>query len=144
MGKEWNGSVVIVTGAASGIGRASVHAFAAAGAKVIASDIAEGVEALADETPGGMCVALRGDAGDEAHVIALVAEAERHGTLRGFFANAGIDTVTTPMLLKVVGSKKIDPALLITHRFTFDQMLEAYETFGNAQKTGAMKVIIAA
>jgi alcohol dehydrogenase len=55
-----------------------------------------------------------------------------------------VDTVTTPMLLKVVGSKKIDPALLITHRFTFDQMLEAYETFGNAQKTGAMKVIIAA
>jgi alcohol dehydrogenase len=55
-----------------------------------------------------------------------------------------VDTSTTPMLLKVVGSKKIDPTLLITHRFTFDQMLEAYETFGNAAKTGALKVIIAA
>ncbi len=55
-----------------------------------------------------------------------------------------VDTSTTPMLLKVVGSKKIDPALLITHRFSFDQMLEAYETFGNAAKTGALKVIIAA
>ncbi len=55
-----------------------------------------------------------------------------------------VDTSTTPMLLKVVGSKKIDPALLITHRFRFDQMLEAYETFGNAAKTGALKVIIEA
>jgi len=55
-----------------------------------------------------------------------------------------VDTSTTPMLLKVVGSKKIDPALLITHRFTFDQMLEAYDTFGNAAQTGALKVIIRA
>lgn len=122
MGKEWNGSVVIVTGAASGIGRASVHAFAAAGAKVIASDIAEGVEALADEIPGGMCVALRGDAGDEAHVIALVAEAERHGTLRGFFANAGITggpaTVSEadPALwMAVLRVNLVGPALAIKH-----------------------------
>lgn len=122
MGKEWNGSVVIVTGAASGIGRASVHAFAEAGAKVIASDIAEGVEALADETPGGMCVALRGDAGDEAHVIALVAEAEQHGTLRGFFANAGITggpaTVSEadPALwMAVLRVNLVGPALAIKH-----------------------------
>lgn len=122
MGNEWNGSVVIVTGAASGIGRAGVHAFAAAGAKVIASDIAEGVEALADETPGGMCVALRGDAGDEAHVIALVAEAEQHGTLRGFFANAGITggpaTVSEadPALwMAVLRVNLVGPALAIKH-----------------------------
>ena len=54
-----------------------------------------------------------------------------------------VDTSTTPMLLKVVGSRRIDPTLLITHRFRFDQMLEAYETFGNAAKTQALKVIIA-
>jgi len=51
-----------------------------------------------------------------------------------------VDTVTTPMLLKTVQSKKIDPKLLITHQFKLDQILDAYETFG----PGALKVIIEA
>jgi alcohol dehydrogenase len=55
-----------------------------------------------------------------------------------------VDTVTTPMLLKTVQSKKVDPTRLITHRFTLDQILEAYETFGQAAKTQALKVIISA
>ena len=55
-----------------------------------------------------------------------------------------MDTVTTPMLLKTVQSKKIDPQLLITHRFKLDQILDAYETFGHAASTGALKVIIEA
>ena len=54
-----------------------------------------------------------------------------------------VDTVTTPMLLKTVQSKKIDPKLLITHRFTLDRILDAYETFGHAAGTRALKVIIA-
>jgi alcohol dehydrogenase len=41
-----------------------------------------------------------------------------------------VDTVSTPMLLKTVAVKKIDPKLLITHRFKLDQILDAYETFG--------------
>ncbi len=53
-----------------------------------------------------------------------------------------VDTVTTPMLLKTVESRKADPRRLITHRFTFDQILNAYETFGHAERTGALKVII--
>ena len=55
-----------------------------------------------------------------------------------------VDTVTTPMLLKTVQSKKIDPKLLITHRFKFDQILDAYDTFGRAAATQALKVVIAA
>jgi alcohol dehydrogenase len=55
-----------------------------------------------------------------------------------------VDTVTTPMLLKTVQSGKIDPKLLITHRFKLDQILDAYETFSHAATTGALKVIIAA
>ena len=54
-----------------------------------------------------------------------------------------VDTVSTPMLLSVLGSHKIDPKLLITHRFKLDQMLDAYETFAQAAKTRALKVIIA-
>jgi alcohol dehydrogenase len=55
-----------------------------------------------------------------------------------------VDTVSTPMLLNVLRSKRIDPKLLITHRFKLDQILEAYETFGNAATTKALKVIIEA
>jgi alcohol dehydrogenase len=50
--------------------------------------------------------------------------------------------VTTPMLLKTVQARKIDPAKLITHHFTLDRILDAYETFGHASNTGALKVII--
>lgn len=53
-----------------------------------------------------------------------------------------VDTVTTPMLFKTVQSKKIEPKKLITHRFKLDQMLEAYDTFGNAAKEKALKVLI--
>ncbi len=55
-----------------------------------------------------------------------------------------VDTVSTPMLLKTVLSRKIDPVRLITHRFKFDQFLQAYETFDHAADTGALKVIIEA
>jgi len=55
-----------------------------------------------------------------------------------------VDTASTPMLLEVLGAHKIDPTLLITHRFKFDDILEAYETFGNAAKTKALKVLIEA
>src|ERR1700723_1064701 len=55
-----------------------------------------------------------------------------------------VDIVSTPMLLSSFRSHKIDPKLLITHRFKFDRILDAYETFGNAAKTHALKVIIEA
>jgi alcohol dehydrogenase len=51
-------------------------------------------------------------------------------------------TVTTPLLLKTVQSKKIEPKKLITHHFKLDQIMEAYETFGNAAKEKALKVIL--
>jgi alcohol dehydrogenase len=55
-----------------------------------------------------------------------------------------VDTVSTPMLLNVLRSHKIDPKLLITHRFKLDHILDAYETFAHAAKTKALKVIIEA
>jgi alcohol dehydrogenase len=53
-----------------------------------------------------------------------------------------VNTNTTPLLLKTVESKKLAPENLITHRFTFDQFLEAYKVFGNAATENALKVII--
>ena len=55
-----------------------------------------------------------------------------------------VDTVTTPMLLKTVQSRKLDPKRLITHRFKLDRILDAYDTFGRAASTQALKVIIEA
>ncbi|OZB40202.1 MAG: hypothetical protein B7X48_05645 [Acidiphilium sp. 34-60-192] len=55
-----------------------------------------------------------------------------------------VDTVSTPMLLNVLRSNKIDPKLLITHHFTLDKIIDAYETFGHAAKSHALKVIISA
>jgi alcohol dehydrogenase len=53
-----------------------------------------------------------------------------------------VDTSTTPMLLKTVLAKKIDPTRLITHHFKLDQILDAYDTFERAPDTKALKVII--
>jgi len=55
-----------------------------------------------------------------------------------------VDTVTTPMLLKTIESRKVDPRRLITHRFKLDKIMDAYETFGHAAETHALKVIIEA
>jgi alcohol dehydrogenase len=53
-----------------------------------------------------------------------------------------VDTVSTPMLLNIIKSHKIDPKLLITHRFKLNSIFDAYETFGQAARTKALKVII--
>ena len=55
-----------------------------------------------------------------------------------------VDTVSTPMLLKTVEGKKFDPSRLITHRFTLDAILDAYDTFARAAETGALKYLISA
>lgn len=78
MGKSLTGKVAIVTGAASGIGKASAELFRSEGATVIGSDIGEGADCAVD-------------AGDEAAVKALIEDVLRdHGRLDIFFANAGV------------------------------------------------------
>jgi NAD(P)-dependent dehydrogenase (short-subunit alcohol dehydrogenase family) len=92
--------VTIVTGAASGIGRACAEAFARAGARVMISDIdAAGAEAAAAAIGADACAC---DVGDEAQVNDLVATTERRlGPVDVFFSNAGIasgaDPLTTPL-----------------------------------------------
>ncbi|WP_417674346.1 zinc-dependent alcohol dehydrogenase family protein [Pseudodonghicola sp.] len=55
-----------------------------------------------------------------------------------------VNTNTTPMLLKTLQTGKVNPAELITHRFKLDEILDAYEVFGNAAREKAMKVLISA
>jgi len=53
-----------------------------------------------------------------------------------------VSTSTTPMLLKLVAQEKLAAAKFATHHFTLDQMMDAYDTFGRAAETKALKVVI--
>jgi alcohol dehydrogenase len=53
-----------------------------------------------------------------------------------------VDTVTTPMLLKLVQAGRLQPQKLVTHRFGLADVMKAYDTFGNAAKERALKVIL--
>ena len=53
-----------------------------------------------------------------------------------------VDTVTTPMLLKMVQSKKVNAKQLITHHFQLSDIIKAYDTFGNAAREKALKVVL--
>ncbi len=53
-----------------------------------------------------------------------------------------VDTVSTPMLLKIVQSGKLQPRRLITHHFALNEIMKAYDTFGNAASEKALKVIL--
>jgi alcohol dehydrogenase len=53
-----------------------------------------------------------------------------------------VDTVTTPLLLKTVQSQKLNPKQLITHHFKLKDIISAYDTFQNAAREKALKVIL--
>jgi NAD(P)-dependent dehydrogenase (short-subunit alcohol dehydrogenase family) len=86
--------VSIVTGAASGIGKATAIAFGREGAKVMCADVnAEGAEAVARQIvdTGGEAASIRVDVSDEAQVKEMVAQTvARWGRLDVLYNNAGI------------------------------------------------------
>jgi alcohol dehydrogenase len=51
-----------------------------------------------------------------------------------------VDTYSTPTLLTMLAAGQLDTIGLVTHRFGIDEMLEAYDVFGQAAVTGALKV----
>jgi NAD(P)-dependent dehydrogenase (short-subunit alcohol dehydrogenase family) len=115
----------IITGAGSGIGRASAILFAAEGANVVIGDISDAVHATARaiDAAGGKVVAHQLDAGSEADVVAMVDSAvASFGGLDIAFANAGIsggmDGIfeTTPEhMAEVLRVNLIGPMLIVKH-----------------------------
>lgn len=122
---RFQGKSIIVTGAASGIGRAAARLFAAEGGAVLCADWAENVSETAAliTAAGGRAEALRIDAGREEDVAAAVAKASQSfGGLDIFFANAGISggmaniLDTTPELFaEVLRVNLIGPFLAVKH-----------------------------
>ena len=53
-----------------------------------------------------------------------------------------MDAITIPQLIKLLEGNKINAESLLTHRFNFKDMLNAYETFGAAASNNALKVVI--
>jgi alcohol dehydrogenase len=53
-----------------------------------------------------------------------------------------VDTAATPMLLKLVQSGRLEPGKLVTHRFPLADVMKAYDTFADAAKQRALKVVL--
>ena len=94
------GKRAVITGAASGIGRASALLFAREGARVLAVDRAPEVAATAEAIvrEGGAALAATADAADEAEVEDVIGRcAAEFGGIDVFFANAGISGGMVPL-----------------------------------------------
>jgi NAD(P)-dependent dehydrogenase (short-subunit alcohol dehydrogenase family) len=86
---ELAGKHVVVTGAASGIGRACATRFANEGARIVVADRDEARMGAVADAIGAQ--AVRADVGREADIVALIAAAQdRHGPIDLFFSNAGV------------------------------------------------------
>ncbi len=53
-----------------------------------------------------------------------------------------VDAFTTPKLLKLIASGRLDPTVFATHRFSLSQTMDAYDVFADAAETNALKVVL--
>jgi alcohol dehydrogenase len=53
-----------------------------------------------------------------------------------------VDTYSTPTLLRLMSSGQLDASRFVSHHFEMNQMMDAYDVFGRAAETGALKVAL--
>ena len=84
---------IVITGAGSGIGRATSKLAAGYGAQVVCVDLTDSVEDTVTEITqaGGTAIAVQADVSDEANVISFVEKCvSEYGGIDGIYANAGV------------------------------------------------------
>ena len=116
------GRSTLVTGAGSGIGRATARLFAAEGARVLCFDRAQSVHETA-ALIGKAAVSVTGDAGEEADVKGAIDKAVRDfGGLDALYANAGVsggravmEEIDAAFWLEILRINLVGPFLAIKH-----------------------------
>ena len=97
MAKDFDGAIIVVTGASTGLGRAIAVETASRGAKAVVVDYASSAKE-AEETcdlvraQGAEALAVQGDVGDDAACRAIAAKAQSFGRIDALFNNAGTTT----------------------------------------------------
>jgi alcohol dehydrogenase len=133
------------------------------GADVVINNSREDAEAIVAELTGGLGADVSIEAVGVPATFDLAVRLARPG---GHIANIGVhgepvtlhleelwirdvtittglvDTYTTPTLLRLMTSQQLDAGRFVTHHFTLDQFEEAYDVFGRAADTGALKVVL--
>jgi NAD(P)-dependent dehydrogenase (short-subunit alcohol dehydrogenase family) len=145
---EFKDKIALITGAGSGIGRATALAFASQGAKVVVSDInrktgEETAQQIRGE--GGEAIFIASDVSDESQVEAMVAQSvEHYGRLDFAFNNAGLTQNSQPLAEQPSDTydKLFDVSVRgvwLSMRAEIDQMLR--QGHGNIVNMGSMSAV---
>ncbi|EKD25999.1 MAG: hypothetical protein ACD_79C01414G0002 [uncultured bacterium] len=76
------------------------------------------------------------------HAKAVELHLEKLWALNMTLTTRLVDGGSTPMLLKMIQSGRLDAKKLVSHRYKLSEVIKAYDTFANAQKLHALKVIL--
>ena len=119
MEQLFSGKTALVTGASSGIGKATAIAFAKAGANVVAADVTDGSQTVTEiKTAGGKAIFIQCDISVESDVENLISKTlEAFGRLDVAFNNAGIEGES--MLLQDFTASAFERTININLKGTF-------------------------
>ena len=138
--------------AAKGVGADVTTTKSGAQAVSVVHDLTDGlgadvaIEAVGVPETFELCAAIVRPGGRVANVGVHGAPATLHLEdlwIRNITITTGlVDTYSMPTLIRLVQGGRLDMAPLITHRFPLGDLLHAYEVFGDAGRSGALKVVL--